>query len=382
MTSKINILDSNGRIAAYLKESEHNLSGKIQYLNELTIKNIEDSNFFCIIAAPFSSRDEELLSQYIKRHKEQASRAWLFIASDKDEIKSWGELWESVSGILPLDYSTDFFCKQVDLSLKISALKNDLDGISRFGGELSHATTLALDQLQRVKKLHEQIVPIRKEELKGMRLYSKFAAGESSGGEFYDVAKGDNELLFILSSTDSYLASSLILTHFDLLVDAKSWSKNRLEKFLSQLSVEIEALKTVNDTKVKVELMLGRVNTSSFDFEGWHFGGGELIGSKKFYFAENHFPFNQSFFEKSFFTTKLNRGDVFVYLSPGIHKNSSGIIDGKEHRSFVRDLIQKGHKTLTNEIFFQLKKNCNGDFLPYDATMVYFEVDEHIMLKL
>src|SRR5690606_21248150 len=99
-----------------------------------------------------------------------------------------------------------------------------------------------LAELHRLKRLHERLVPLRGEKLKGLSIHSKFAAGESAGGEFFDTVAREREVLILLASSRSYIASSAILGHFEDLRAKNSFDLESLEKFVTSLSYELKKL--------------------------------------------------------------------------------------------------------------------------------------------
>ena len=63
-----------------------------------------------------------------------------------------------------------------------------------------------------IKSLHDRLVKVRVDPLKGANLSSKFMAGEKSGGEFFEIIQNDQEIIFLQVGSDSYLVSSIILS--------------------------------------------------------------------------------------------------------------------------------------------------------------------------
>jgi hypothetical protein len=248
------------------------------------------------------------------------------------------------------------------------------------GEDLGHFVGYTLAELQRIKKLHEQIVPMRSEDIKGLKVLSKFAAGESAGGEFFDIIRGDQEFILLLTSSRSYVISSMILSHFESLRDKKHFRKDDLLEFLSSLSNEI--LSNGNFGEKDLELFLGRVDLKKMKMEGYHFGQTALVSSSSSHIFGNNLPISQPFFEQAFFNLKLNRGEKIVLLSPGVRLNCNDILAGQDLFSFTKGLFERGPKSLVNEIFYQLKKDVKGDFLVHDASSIYLEVDSNVILQV
>lgn len=256
--------------------------------------------------------------------------------------------------------------------------------LSSIASKLNGLVGFSLSELQRVKKLHERFVPIREYSAKGLRVLSKYGAGENSGGDFFDVILSDNELIVLLTSTSSYVASSIVISHFELFKNVKNSTDGKLEEFVFNLAKEVKKSGIVAgpDLSPPLEIFIMKMNLKSMKATGFVFGGFELITNKILYSAGNNFPVDKSFKKDAFFNFQFERGEKILVLSPGVRKNSSGIIDRVEMIDFFKEQFKATPESLLNELMFQLKNICKSQFFKFDASAVYLEVDTNVIIQI
>ncbi len=241
----------------------------------------------------------------------------------------------------------------------------------------------SLLELQRVKKLHEKVVPMRQEKIKGVTLYSKFAAGFSSGGEFFDVKKSDKEIVIMLTSTKSYVASSVILGHFEEFQKAENSSKEGIEDFLENLIDECRSLELISREDYELlQLDIIRLDLRTYEYEGFHFGKGCYYSDGVKKITSNTLPINENSFEDSYFHGVLRRGQKLIYVSPGAFQNYSEKGQKDKIEKVILEQFKNGAREILNEAFFQLKKDNEEDFLKYDASIIYLEVDPNAFIQV
>jgi hypothetical protein len=238
-------------------------------------------------------------------------------------------------------------------------------------------------ELQRVKKLHEKVVPLRQEQIKGISLYSKFAAGFSSGGEFFDIKKTNSEVAIIVTCAQSYVASSIVLGHFENFQKRGDLSKAGFELFLEELIDECRELELIErDNYELLQLDLLRLNLKTFQFEGFHFGNGCYYSNGKKILGENKLALNENSFEKAYYSGLLERGEKLVFASPGTIQNFAATNEAGLVDKLIVEQFDNGARELLNEVFFQLKKNNEEDFLKFDASVIYLEVDSNAFIQV
>ncbi len=241
----------------------------------------------------------------------------------------------------------------------------------------------SLLELQRVKKLHEKVVPIRQEKIKSVTLYSKFAAGFSSGGEFFDLKKSDKEIVIMLTSTKSYVASSVVLGHFEEFQKNGDSSKAGIEDFLEELIDECRSLELISREDYKLlQLDIIRLDLRTYEYEGFHFGKGCYYSDGVKKIASNKLPINENSFEESYFHGVLRRGQKLIYVSPGAFQNYEEKQQEDKIETVILEQFKNGAREILNEAFFQLKKDNEEDFLKYDASIIYLEVDPNAFIQV
>ncbi len=293
-------------------------------------------------------------------------------------------LEKNSSLICPIDTSRDY---RFHIPLLRSALevKSEIGrkDLAEVGEDLNDMIQFSLEELQRVKRLHEKVVPMKNDNFKGVQILSKFAAGEGAGGEFFDIVKGDQEVLLLLTNTSSYVASSVILSHFEKLRAYQTFGLDRIKSFVNELSAELKDLELL-DTKNSdtLQILVAKIDLSKMKIEGFQYGKTELVSSKGHYLSSNEIPLSKEFLDQAAFSFDLERGERLVISSPGVRKNCGGFMDNKKYEDFVKERLPLGPRELLNEVYFQLKKKRESDFLQFDASVIYLEVDKNVIIEV
>lgn len=256
---------------------------------------------------------------------------------------------------------------------------NQIKEFAQVSKGVNQIISLNLAQLQRIKKFHEKIVSLRQEQFKGVNLMSKYAAGESPGGEFFDAILNGHHLVVLLSSCNSYLASSNILTTFEKWKASQSWSWEDCQKDVFALANDFKSV----GQNLEFELMLVEINLATLEIQGMNFGRGRLISQNAHYINSNQYPVDQAFLDKARFKFKLTRAEKLAVLSPGVCKNlGEDFIGQRSAKDFCQELLPKGNKTFLTELFFELKRDRRSDFLEHDASSIVIEVDANAIVKV
>ncbi len=325
--------------------------------------------------------DLEELHSSITRRLYLAVSLESFSEKDKKVFYKKTSTFKYLKGVLDMDKDYEFNAPMLN-----TILQNESDEASVSKNELSknleQLLSQSLSDLQRLKKIHEKIVPVRQEVLKGLTITSKFGAGESSGGEFLDIVVGEKECLVLLSSSNSYVISSIVLTHFEYFRDKNHFSMNDIEKFLNELFLEIRDKELLDSSKRVLDIFVARIDLNFFKIEGFCFGDFEMTRSKNTFLLSNDLPLDEMFFEQSCFSSRLKRGEKVMVLSPGLKK----ILEESRFEKSLREVFlgydKKTPKLFFNELFYQLKKDLPGDFLSHDATIIHIEVDKNVIVQI
>ena len=318
------------------------------------------------------------------------TKASIVIAADFQKVgdAQWGlrELCARnpiIEGVIDTSREVQFAYPLIRSILKRNSLLGHIEDAHQMGENLNKLISMTLSELQRVKKLHEQLVPIRNESFKGLTLSSKFAAGMSNGGEFFDIIKNEQYVLFLLTSSSSYVASSIVLGHFEKLKEMGNLSKEHVEEFFEDLLEECRNYELVDrDQPEKLQLFLVKLDLKDLSFFGYSFGGAQVYSNKELNYSPNNHPFDENFFEKAFFEKKLERNEKILIASPGVKKNLVEEMDGNEIESFLKGKVGGKPREILNEVFFQLKKDSDAEFLKHDASVIVIEVDKNVIVQV
>lgn len=242
-------------------------------------------------------------------------------------------------------------------------------------------------EMERIKKLHSDLMPKRYQDIKGLHLLSKFASGESLGGEFFDLAEINHKVFFFLSSSNSYLTSSLILNSFNELKSQADITKNDLKKVISEIQSELNVLgQTKKKKKINLELMIGFINLKNLKLEGYNFGQSTFVSSDKQHGKQmvgvNEFPVDLSFEKDAAFEITLDRGAIGYFVSSGIKKNTQAFLRGQDYLQFILKNTSLYKEEMLQEVFFELRKERENEFLECDATMIYMQVDPNMIVEV
>lgn len=250
----------------------------------------------------------------------------------------------------------------------------------RFSQDMDELIKAAHKDMQRAKKIHEDVVPKRSEELRGLTLYSKYAVGEGAGSEFSDLIKGTTDAHIFFLHTNSYLASSCLM---GIINKYKGGGSFDTHLFLQEAAMEIRSINLHKKKPVHVELLLARINSLTLEVEGHCFGGFEMLVLGKPALPLPRLPeFDLERTEAAHFRFVLERGEKAVVFSPGFIFNWDEGGPTMDRGHFWERNARLPASELLMEYFFQLKKDVTGEFLPKDATVVMLEVHRHVIQKV
>jgi hypothetical protein len=302
--------------------------------------------------------DEQNDNNGIKKIKEKYKSSLIGLVNKNDDI----ELFKNVYSHILKSLSTDREPTEINEAM------------------LEELYTNTLNELERIKKIHSVIVPMREETYRNIKLYSKFAAGLAKGGEFFDVVDKKNSVTLVVGSFSSYLGTSIILNSLETLKKSMSINKNILEEFIEDFTDRCRDADLIDrDYHKSVQLDVIHIDLQKLNLETFHFGlANSFIATKKV-LTGNNYSLNENFFERSYQKMSLSKGSRYFYFSPGAVENFE-----KQNKDILKILTQfkdVGTKELVNESMFQIKKNSN-DFLDYDASIIFIEVGSHAITQV
>ncbi|MBI2519341.1 MAG: hypothetical protein HYV97_02945 [Bdellovibrio sp.] len=257
--------------------------------------------------------------------------------------------------------------------------------LEHYSTALNQVLASTLAELHRARHIHEKIVPVRRQSLKNFDILSKYGAGDSPGGEFFDVAISEGNLAYVHFSSNSYVLNSKALTAFEVwrpTYDGQVPTLNELLKLLSREAIPYQNKSKSDDNRPALELCLFQINIKTLEVYGWLFGGFNMISTNGLVVDKKNFPVSPSFAEQACVSFKLERGGKLLIISPGVHYNSSGFLNKTPILKFGLENITSPSLKCINEIFFQLKKGDDSEFYKYDVTATVIEVSPNAIIKV
>src|SRR5690606_23949534 len=232
--------------------------------------------------------------------------------------------------------------------------------LAQFSVELDGVLKNAEVEMVKAKKIHDTLIPRRKEEIKGISFSNKYAAGEG-GGEFFDLFQSEGKIFGVIVTSQSYLISSTIL---GLL------SKNKKDfspaHFLQEAKNEIELINGAKKKKATSELVLFEIDSNSLELK--------FHGDKK---AEFYSQKKNTFTLINERSHQLEKDEKVIVFSSGFLFNWSEKYPNQSIDAFLQDHRTLAPSELMSECFFQIKDGNDAQFLSRDATVVMMEVNRH-----
>lgn len=239
--------------------------------------------------------------------------------------------------------------------------------MAQFSIELDQVLQNAEEEMIRAKRIHEIFVPRRKDEIKGISFFHKYAAGEGGGGEFYDLVQTSSKVYQILVSSQSYLISSAIL---GILGQEREKDFNP-SQFLNLALQEVETINSAKKKKANVDLVVLELDLGTLKMSSYSNSKAELYSQIKgvMEIAQGG-------------TYQLEKGEKVIVFSSGFIFNWSEGHPKEGLKDFVKAQSKLSQNELMSELFFRLKEGKEGTFLKKDATVVMMEVNRHGIHKV
>ncbi len=305
--------------------------------------------------------------------------------SDESSKKLLKDLCEAqrIFGYIDTDLEPVFARPLFNRLGEVASQRQSLLRLAGLGQELDQLTEQTKKEITKIKQLHEKIIPVRHELHKGLTIHSKYAAGSSGGGEFFDFHHQNGEFIFLLSSSTSYLMTSAIITRLEVL-KAEGLSTPNIHQLMVGILDDAAQLEVKPRGKRNaLDLTVIHVDLKRMILTGHTFGDGMIVSKDNF---QQHIPRDlprcSQFIDKASFNFPLKRGEKLVFLSAGVHYNCQGELAGLPTSKFIQQSLDSTPKELLNELFFQLKKDMQGDFLDYDASAISIEVDKNAIFQI
>ena len=343
-------------------------------ISKFQIEGRITSNCLVILEEPYDVRDKVFL--------EKLGQPFLMVIDNGDSLRDIMPTSSCIS-IIDKSWPREVIATQLACSIGYF-MKGEIEiELDRISSDLSEIVSTNLTDFQTIKKLHEKFVPLRTESAKGITFSSKYAAGERAGGEFFDIIKSDSDVLVILSSTSSYVGSSLVLGHFEKLRNSQKIEKLSVDKFIVELSNEADSLGIGRGhSSPQIQILLLSFNLKTLQVWGYMFGDCRVIGTRETTFFGNNYPLSPTFMEKAQLSFTVSRGENICLLSPGFLRNAKFLKDSYDDTKKLKEALGQEPYKFLNELFFQIKKDISGDFLDFDASAMHIKVDENVLVQV
>lgn len=337
----------------YLKKLMQEIGVEIK-LNDLTDSVSHEDRPLVIIATA------ETLKEVIAIINKRKEKLIIGINSKKDfklvaEMKDhFSKIFGFVDLSLEIEYNIPIMKNYLSLNfasgtLPLDKLASDIDKIYEF----------TRNELLKIKDLHDRLVKVREDKMKGVTLTSKFMAGEKSGGEFFEILQSEQEVVFIQAGSDSYILSSLLLGEIEKLKEkaiAGSF-QNLTEQFIELLnhhSIE---------NKSELTYCVMNINLKNLNASFKTKGQGHLFYDNEWISFDGPIKL------------KLKPKHRLLIISDGAFKNWT-LLSKKPVENFFKTNSVMPTKDLIKEFFFEVSKNKKGHFLDCDALMTAVEIEE------
>ncbi len=293
----------------------------------------------------------------------------------------------NVTGCFELESSTKNYFLIRNYLFQIVKTKNEQNQMKaqllRMNNQIGEVTHFLNKELLKIKKIHEKVYPSKLTSFRGFKITSKFEAGISSGGEFFDTIKSQNKLLIMMSSCDSYLKSTAILSLFVTLKENKKFDPNLLANFVKEIESQFYQLSTSSSSVKNNALFLMTIDLAKLKVSGYNFGEYTLLrGPGDTHVIGRRLPISYSLMDKAYFEIDLTRGNRLMIISPGLKSNWQRFNMEIPIDIFINDHLDIPGSELINELFYQIKKNIGDDFLERDSSALLVEVEKNAIAEV
>ena len=232
--------------------------------------------------------------------------------------------------------------------------------------------------LEKIKKIHHYMLPLREENFKGIKIKSKYVAGTKSGGEFLDILRKDNQILLFLTFCSSYKDSSIIFSSFEKLRNSENFSFQSIRKFVISFIEQIDANNQKSEKNIQLFLMgIDCLNLKAY---GYSFGETKIISHTQKLLPGNELILNKNVLDKAKFEFAFTKEERSIIISPGLKKNYQSFLGEKAIYQIIREKKENSVTDMAFEVFYMLKKNRDDDFLEYDGSLLTVEIEKNVII--
>lgn len=240
--------------------------------------------------------------------------------------------------------------------------KNLQKQLALFSTELDEFLQTADQEMTKVKKIHEAILPRRINKIKGITFTNKYSVGEGGGSEIYDLRQTQNKVFQIFVSSESYLVSSAILG----ILSQQNEKDFDPSIFLSEAMNEYRVIGQAKKKKPAIDILVLELDFLSLNLRVWSDSKAELYS-----LIRGRLDIKKDE------DCLLSRDEKVVVFSPGFIFNWNESYSGVDINSFLEDHKKVTTNELMSELFFSLKNRKEGQFLKKDSIIAVMEVNRH-----
>jgi len=354
--------DASKQNLEYLEQLFFNLHG-----NEVEFKSVTSfsaESYKVISYELMVAEDIKRLTKFFLFHDSKNSAS--------NTISKVGRSTPECLGIIDMAQDFGHFAPFIDSFLSSQAVMDSQKVLLK---KLNGVMQSVLGQLQRVKGLHEKVVPVRQENIRGLQVNSRFCAGTSSGGEFFDFFKVGSSIWLFSINASSYITIGSFLSLIDSWKQNSNLTKDHILQVLESQKGDFTGIGDMSFFFAKVDL-------GSYEVEAVNIGSHELIGKDKIIISRNDQSYPDNLIEVKEYKYKIERGEQLVLLSPGFFKNTSDMLGNNNYYQFIKSNWSEA-SDMIQELTFQSKKKYNDlDFMPFDQTILTLGVDKNAIAKI
>lgn len=305
---------------------------------------------------------------------ERNAKLIIAINSPKEirHIKDFHHVADRIYGFIDLSQD-DLYNMPIISNYLQHELSLDQGKIASLSNDLSIILAQTMKELDRVKKIHHEVVPMREFKAKGIKSTLKFLSGEKPGGEFFDSKITENTQWFFYVRSHSYLVSSLLISEVERL-------KNE-----SDISVQLPGFfKVLSDLqiqhKTEIECLVSALDTKHLSMEVWNQSAGELyydgntVVRDQIKSVQPNLPKEKKI--------QLRPEGTLIFISSGLRQVFQTSITDTTLEAFIKEHYKNEDREFLNELFLKIKSKNIGMFLPYDALSCITHIDGNALFQI
>ncbi len=297
-------------------------------------------------------------------------------AGELKSLLAWAKANTNVHSLVDIEHGVDFYWPfWHSWWVQQTQAQQEKDALSNLQDKVQHLVEQEQEMTTEVRQLHHRILRGRQQKLKNMTVWSKFAVGEGSGGDYFDFQQVGQDFYIFMLHTNSYLLTSEAMMAFDQWRQPRKLSLESLGKSLAHVAQK-------HAPQGELQTFLAKIDLRHLKGTGYCFGPWAMISSREILHLGNSYPCDPAFNAQAAFDFKLGRQEVLGIFSPGVPQNLQKAPAKKELIDFFRPWQNKKPRDVMEEIFFQMQRAMPQRFLACDASAVLLEVDANALWEV